>query len=526
MERTENERTRDEKIVKYFGHVSIFVQTDNVSIVTDPWLHKNGAFKASWFQFPDNTEIDFSWVKDLDYVCLSHEHQDHYDINFLKTLNEKTKIVTASFNNKRFIKHLRNNLNNEIIEVNHKDTLLLGDVKYTPIVQVPMGVEDSAMIFDTGEEVIMNFNDMKPSHKDLDWVNDNYDVTYLFKQFSGASWYPLLYDYSKEEMHNLCRDKRLFKYKVIVDVIKKLNPKVYIPCAGPPCFLNEEVFEVNLLEENTFPTQADIYRFFEEEHPEIAKKTAVLMPGDSIPTGADIKEMTEENLKEECFTNKREYLVKYKKRRDDIIDKTLSEIENVNYSLLDKCIKYFYPLMFSAKQLCHNIGGSILLNIFGEIEEKIVVDFGNKLNRNSIRYFDKDNYFYEFTIEGKHLNQVLDKKITWEDLFLSLRFTVKRDPDEYSEHLMAFLKLADPIAYKQYELFHFGDDSSKEEMFVLNHEGKEYLVQKYCPHSRGDLSKGHVCDGNLRCPIHNWKFSLESGECLNNKSKIKVELKK
>ena len=68
--------------IKFFGHASIYIKTPNVSIVTDPWFSKTGAFLYTWYQFPDNTEIDFNWVKDLDYVCISHEHKDHYDINF------------------------------------------------------------------------------------------------------------------------------------------------------------------------------------------------------------------------------------------------------------------------------------------------------------------------------------------------------------------------------------------------------------------------------------------------------------
>ena len=66
-------------------------------------------------------------------------------------------------------------------------------------------------------------------------------------------------------------------------------------------------------------------------------------------------------------------------------------------------------------------------------------------------------------------------------MFLSLRFKAKRNPDHYSEHLMAFLKLSDPVAYKEYELFHFGEKNIKKETFVLNYKGNQYYVQKYCP---------------------------------------------
>jgi nitrite reductase/ring-hydroxylating ferredoxin subunit len=90
---------------------------------------------------------------------------------------------------------------------------------------------------------------------------------------------------------------------------------------------------------------------------------------------------------------------------------------------------------------------------------------------------------------------------------------------------MAFLKLADPDAHKNYEKFHFNEDLNNE-VFTLNHSGKKYKCQKYCPHAKADLSNAEVVDGNLICPRHYWKFSLKDGKCLNNNSKIIMELQK
>ena len=170
-------------------------------------------------------------------------------------------------------------------------------------------------------------------------------------------------------MYELCKDKRLFKYEVILNVIKQINPTVYVPCAGPPAFLNDDVFDLNLLKENTFPTQSDIYNFFKQKYPEVASKMAVLMPGDSISSDMDFTKISEKNIMEECFVNKKEYLSDYKSRRNDIITEGLSKIDEIDYSLYNKCIKYFYPLMVSAKDLCYNIGNSILLNITGQVQE-------------------------------------------------------------------------------------------------------------------------------------------------------------
>ena len=504
-------------MIKFLGHASVYIKTDKVSIVTDPWFSKKGAFQSSWFQFPDNTDIDFSWKDDLDYVCISHEHQDHFDLEFLKTLKSRTGIVIPNYVNKRFRDILMDNLDNDIFEVNSQQLFLLGDVEYYPLIQVPMGQDDAALIFRIDDEVVVDINDMKPSENDIKWIKDKFDITYLFAQFSGASWYPLAYDYDDDKMHKLSKDKRLFKYKAVTNLIDELNPNVYIPCAGPPCFLDDESFDLNFKGENTFPTQADVYKFLIENN----YNSVLLMPGDEISTSMSYEEISNNNLKNECFESRYIYLYKYKERREDLIKKVINSTENVDYSLLKKCKKYFYPLLTKSIRLCDKIGGSILLNVNGNIDEQIIVDFEG--GKNSVRHFDNDEYFYEFILDSRWLNLILDKKITWEELFLSLRFKAKRQPDEYSEHLMAFLKLAEPDAHKNYEDFHFNEDLD-EEVFILKHDKKKYKCQKYCPHAKADLSNAEVVDGNLVCPRHHWKFSLKDGKCLNNSSKIIMEL--
>ena len=83
--------------IKFYGHACIYIKTSSVSIVTDPWFSISGAFLSTWFQFPDNTELDLTPLRNADYVVLSHEHQDHFDINFLKTINPRTKIIIPKY---------------------------------------------------------------------------------------------------------------------------------------------------------------------------------------------------------------------------------------------------------------------------------------------------------------------------------------------------------------------------------------------------------------------------------------------
>ncbi|MGH1466426.1 MAG: nitrite reductase small subunit NirD [Cognatishimia sp.] len=43
-------------------------------------------------------------------------------------------------------------------------------------------------------------------------------------------------------------------------------------------------------------------------------------------------------------------------------------------------------------------------------------------------------------------------------------------------------------------------------------EDEVFATSDRCPHKGGPLSEGIVHGRNVTCPLHNWVFSLESGE--------------
>jgi nitrite reductase (NADH) small subunit len=43
-------------------------------------------------------------------------------------------------------------------------------------------------------------------------------------------------------------------------------------------------------------------------------------------------------------------------------------------------------------------------------------------------------------------------------------------------------------------------------------DDKVYAIDDHCPHRGGPLSAGIVHGAAVTCPLHNWVFSLETGE--------------
>jgi len=504
--------------IKFNGHASIYIKTENVSIVTDPWFSKEGAFLSTWFQFPDNTQLDLTPIRNADYIVLSHEHQDHFDLNFLKTINPKTKIIIPKYTDSYLYDTLRDNLKNEIIVANSLQKIRLSqDVTFCPVVQSVPIWDDCTLVFETPEGTIVDVNDMKIINKDFEWIRNNFKINHLFIQFSGANWHPVVYDYPHQRKAEIAKHKIETKFHNVAELFRGSGADNLIPCAGPPCFLDDEHFELNFSDESIFPTQAAFYEFLKKEG--LADKTFILMPGDTFDPSQDCKLISEKNVQLEEFTNRRQYLESYKARRKDIINKNLSALESPTRSQLDRCKEYFEPLVGSSQYFRKKINGRLLLDITGAVSEKIIIDFSKE--KDSVKLFENENFFYKLEFDSRLLKLILDRKLTWEQLLLSIRFKATRNPDIYNEALIVFLRFADANSYKAYELYETRKDFS--DTFLLEHEGKKYEVQRYCPHAMGDLSKGRIIDGCIVCPNHGWTFSIKDGQCVSKNSSIKIK---
>ena len=250
------------------------------------------------------------------------------------------------------------------------------------------------MIFKTNDEVIVNANDMNLSTDDKKWINDNFeDIDYLFFQVAGASWHPHTYHYSNEKQRKIRLSKRKSYLKKAENMITALNADVSIPCAGPPCFLDEEFFHLNFIEDSIFMTGDFIYKKLTSN---TDHEILLVTPGDKI-SKENCKLISKTNLKKEFFSNKKKYLEDYKNRRVKLIRQSIKNIsEPVKNSLLTDCKKYFEPLIASNKFFRENSKGKLLINVIGCIEEKILINFSKA--GNSVSRYKNEEHWYRFDI--------------------------------------------------------------------------------------------------------------------------------
>ena len=94
-----------QKNLKFWGHNCFSVETEDSVLLIDPWISSSGAFFGSWFQYPRNHHLiedvlNLLRSKKNSFIFVTHEHQDHYDVNFLKLIPKNSKILIPNYSDK------------------------------------------------------------------------------------------------------------------------------------------------------------------------------------------------------------------------------------------------------------------------------------------------------------------------------------------------------------------------------------------------------------------------------------------
>ena len=140
---------------------------------------------------------------------------------------------------------------------------------------------DSAMVIIGDGQCLLNMNDARLSPSQLRSIRAEVGGTvHAFAlQAAGASWCPICYEYPAERMREISLRKRLAKLSYAARVTRIVEPGVALPFAGPPCFLDEELFENNrhLGDEGIFPDQGQAATWLGDRG---VTNAEVLLPGD------------------------------------------------------------------------------------------------------------------------------------------------------------------------------------------------------------------------------------------------------
>ena len=531
----------------------MYIETRAGSILCDPWF--SPAYFGSWFPFPANDGIDPASIANPTYLYISHLHHDHFDPAWLsRHMNRDATVLLPDY----LIDDLRHELHGlgfrRFIETADTEPIRL-DGGLTVMINAltaptdgPIG--DSALLVDDGETRLLNMNDSRPPDPDKLLALGPIDL--LFLQFSGAIWYPMVYEFPERAKLTLAHKKRVVQLARAQRYIEIIDPAFVVPSAGPPCFLDDDLFEFNDLRRdpaNIFPDQEV---FLDHLTGNGILGGRLMLPGsigELRPGSFEVRHPVAEAEVRRIFDEREAYLRDYQARVRPLLDaeharwlgpaegsdavpaagepstaegsaaETGGETGAQPLDLVAELKSWFEPLMGFGELICSGIGAPVLLDLRGPqglaaVPEGqppgIVLDFVDQL----VRPWDGvETPRYIFRID-RPLVEVLvrEHEVDWvNSLFLSMRFRAARK-GPYNEYVYTWFKCLD-LERLQYAEGFYAEKAKAEGSCVI--DGWE--VQRRCPHMMADLTRFATIDETiLTCSLHGWQYDLETGRCLTS----------
>ncbi|MEE4659475.1 MAG: Rieske (2Fe-2S) protein [Halieaceae bacterium] len=53
-------------------------------------------------------------------------------------------------------------------------------------------------------------------------------------------------------------------------------------------------------------------------------------------------------------------------------------------------------------------------------------------------------------------------------------------------------------------------------LLLLQHDGDHHVIEALCPHQEHPLEEGRIENGTMMCPLHGYRFSLQTGTVLHS----------
>ncbi|HEY6592870.1 MAG TPA: Rieske 2Fe-2S domain-containing protein [Asanoa sp.] len=497
------------------GHAGMRIDTAAGSILCDPWV--NPAYFASWFPFPDNSLLDWESLGRVDYLFVSHLHRDHFDAKHLRRfVSKRATVLLPEYPTSQLEDELRELGFSRFLKAESERVYELdGGLKImiqalTSPTDGPIG--DSALWVEHDGVRLLNQNDARPT--DLSVFAGLGHVHAHMLQFSGAIWYPMVYELPRAAKTAFGKQKRDRQFDRTWRYITDLEAAHVFPIAGPPCFLDDDLWQFNDVfgdEGNIFPDQS----VFMREYAKVGGTNGVvLLPGSVCELTAESATTTHPVPDLDAFfADKLTVLEEMRQRKRPVIEAEKASWRRPDIDVLKELKRRIEPLLDESIYLAKGVGGPVRFDLVGDggaAVESILIDFPGREVR---RATGEEKVRYRFRTERALVEHLLHiEEIDWvNSLFLSCRFSAARI-GQYNEFVYAFFKCLseERLQYAEGWYDEHERTSDAEDVTI-----GDWVVQRRCPHLKADLTRFGIVDGDtLQCQLHGWRFDLPSGRCL------------
>jgi L-ascorbate metabolism protein UlaG (beta-lactamase superfamily) len=410
--------------VFYLGHASILVSLSGKKILFDPILLAS-PYSDAWTFYP--SQIKDPRFYEVDCVVISHMHQDHYDVQFLKKINGDIPIIIIG-GRPSFEEDLKfNGINRVTIIEPEKITKILDDVFIFGVNHESNGIDSSCLVYSSNFCVYHGNDNFLTKDSLLKYLKLDLQIDVACIPYAYISWYPFLLEYDLDQAHIKEQESlRLVRMYMddCIESTKLLNPQLVIPFGANLVLDDGSAFsDINL----AVKTPLEFIEYADEKAPELRDVIKAMHAGDScIKSNGVIKTTIDKSLVSDSYRQAADEFLKARAalpRNYDFKDVNLNEFIN---KLNLKIIKSDITLNQTIRMELSYFDKTILIEIDCLKKlAKLVDQFTTKTN---YHHYKLDHIASGYWLNGKRFEEIIGMR----------RFRIKRVPNLYSQEMIKF----------------------------------------------------------------------------------------
>ena len=241
--------------VQFITHATLRITGPFGTLLCDPWFLNEPVFNLSTWKYPPARVPPEEVVKDVDYLFITHTHEDHFHIPSINYIDRDTPVFLPAYDEHPSLRaHTSERVMramgfHDIRRLKSWETVMLGGL--TPLTRVPSAVErshdweNSGFVIESPDCVLLNVND---NLNDVALCKDIKarwpEIDIVFIQSGGVTMFPGCFRMSEDEMRREA-DKRKVAFADQRRMLDHVKPKRIAPFAGDFCWLDDKYFHNN-----------------------------------------------------------------------------------------------------------------------------------------------------------------------------------------------------------------------------------------------------------------------------------------
>jgi UDP-MurNAc hydroxylase len=499
--------------IEFLGQACVTISDGNLEIVCDPWF-SGPAHLDSWEPVPTPGASELARIHARidrsSHLYVSHDHADHFDPAFLRSLAPKT-LLCADFRNRRFREALQAT-GHRVRALQPGETYVLGRHELRIIPEQPRYRTNSMLLVRSAVGCVLNGNDCGLNTSTLQAIGGRERVrVFLYTLNFMANGYPFPYLRSDDPQLVTRVAEVRDQMMELFDVARRaLQPELSVAFAGPVTFADQVNHHLN-------------------RHPEALDWSAMV---EALCAGGDVWWPTPGAA---IVLAERSTRLEGQSSWPQLIEAHLGR--PAAPALAPDAMPSEAAIRAAGKRFLERVGASLSQapRTVGTLLVLSGVDALEQLERGPLRFslqldldvrsaklepHDRDAGarppapFLWIVATHRALLGFLDGRITLDDLLLSARARFVRDPDTFNATLHDLLRFGhDPESLAEVTRLHTRRSGRRAELELeVGHE--RFSIPKFCPHEGESLELATVCGHELTCPRHKWVFDLRTGACI------------